>query len=223
MDRRRRMRPADVFAATATSMTTTTMTTTENPYDADSRRVREAIGAASAIARIVSASSGAGGGDDGADADADLDLDAHLGRLCLLVTPPGGDGDPIPAREAANSILSAPGGLASSLAGSLRRIVVAASADHGRSALLGAIAVVNQLAATEPPPLGRCGSSTGEEEEYFSHLGEREEDVPPSWCSALSSLCLPDALPRSLPPLRPPRPTTTTEAAAAAAAAAAAR
>lgn len=148
----------------------------DNPYDLDSRRVRETIEAATSIVHNVGLVCTSG--------SEVLLNDELLERLCLLVTP---DDDPIATCTSANSILtrsvqrqqcegeSPAVNLACALVEALSKIIV--DDRCSRTVRIKSVIIVNQLAAMEPPLL-----TNYENGEVFS---PRSSSIPASWCATL--------------------------------------
>jgi hypothetical protein len=175
----------------------------DNPYDLESRRVRETIDVASSIVHAV-ASVG-----ESSEQQVAL-LDELVERLCLLVTPTN---DPIATCILSNSILShsiqlqpcyeqqgsdesssSPivVNLAVALVEALSKII-----SSRTTVRIKAVIIVNQLAATEPPLV--TNYNTGQV--YYSSPSSLLASIPASWCAALvGSNALLSALLQLLPP-----------------------
>jgi hypothetical protein len=173
----------------------------DNPYDLESRRVRETIDVASSIightiTSICESSS--------------EQVDELVERLCLLVTPTN---DPIATCILSNSILShsiqlqpcyeqqgrsdessSPTivvNLAVALVEALSKII-----SSRTTVRIKAVIIVNQLAATEPPLV--TNYNTGQ---VYLSLAPSSASIPASWCAALvGSNALLSALLQLLPP-----------------------
>ena len=152
-----------------------------NPYSKDSNHVKETISIATSIVQICS--------NTNTQIEGASSLSNMLDRLCILITPNDIDDTTITVGVAANSLLSQsitiPGGgtndLAFVLATSLSTILSNTSYDE--SIKIKAVVVLNQLAATEPPPI--VSSSFDQYSPYGNTNQSSKVEIPTSWCYVL--------------------------------------